>query len=68
VSTIMNNTISTPALITRRQLAQRAQISERTLDKLRVKGLTPPFVRIGRQIRFPEGPANDWLINGTKVA
>ena len=38
--------------LTERQLADRWQISTRTLQAARVKGSGVPFVRIGRAVRY----------------
>jgi predicted DNA-binding transcriptional regulator AlpA len=49
------------SLITKRQLAQRTQVSERTIDRMRRAKTTPPELQIGRQIRFFEDAADAWL-------
>lgn len=49
------------SLITKRQLAQRAQVSERTIDRMRRAKTAPSELQIGRQIRFFEDAADAWL-------
>jgi hypothetical protein len=39
-------------LLTERQLAERQQRSVKTLQNLRVKGGSIPFVKIGRHVRY----------------
>jgi predicted DNA-binding transcriptional regulator AlpA len=54
--------VTTPRnLITKRQLAQRAQVSERTIDRMRRAKTAPPELQIGRQIRFFEDAADAWF-------
>jgi hypothetical protein len=38
--------------LTEKQLAERWQVSVRTLQAVRVKGSGVPFVRIGRAVRY----------------
>jgi predicted DNA-binding transcriptional regulator AlpA len=39
-------------LLTQRQASEMLAISERTIERLRVSGLGPKFVRCGRSIRY----------------
>jgi predicted DNA-binding transcriptional regulator AlpA len=39
-------------LLTQREAASFLQLSERTLERFRVAGLGPKFVRVGRSIRY----------------
>ncbi|WP_158924533.1 helix-turn-helix domain-containing protein [Acidisphaera sp. S103] len=55
------DTPSPRSLITKRQLAQRAQVSERTIDRMRRAKKAPPELKIGRQIRFLEDAAEAWF-------
>ena len=56
--------ISKPrGMITKRQLAQRALVSERTIDRLRRAKKGPPELQIGRQVRFFEDAADAWLVS-----
>jgi predicted DNA-binding transcriptional regulator AlpA len=50
-------------LITKRQLAERANLSERTIDRMRRAKTTPPELQIGRNIRFLEDAADAWLMS-----
>jgi predicted DNA-binding transcriptional regulator AlpA len=49
-------------LISRRHLAERADVSERTIDRMRRAGIAPPEVTVGRQIRFREDIADSWIL------
>ena len=47
--------------LTERQLAEAWNMSVRTLQRWRVEGKGPPFVRIGRAVRYPKDKAEDFL-------
>jgi predicted DNA-binding transcriptional regulator AlpA len=48
-------------LLTQRQAAAALCLSERTLERLRVSGGGPRFVRAGRSIRYREGDLESWI-------
>jgi excisionase family DNA binding protein len=39
-------------LLTQREAAELLKLSQRTIERLRVSGLGPRFVRVGRSIRY----------------
>ena len=48
-------------MLTRREVAARLGISERTLDRMGERQEGPPMTRVGRQIRFDEGRLKQWI-------
>lgn len=49
-------------LLSERQVAERLNIGEVTLQQWRARGKGPPFVRLGRTIRYREADIEAWLI------
>ena len=49
------------ALLTQREAARALRLSERTLERLRVAGYGPRFVRAGRLVRYREGDLEAWV-------
>ena len=47
-------------LLTQRQASEMLALSERTLERFRVSGLGPKFVRIGRSIRYRHCDVEEW--------
>jgi predicted DNA-binding transcriptional regulator AlpA len=48
-------------LLRQREAATVLRLSERTLERLRVQGVGPKFVRCGRRsIRYREADLNEW--------
>jgi predicted DNA-binding transcriptional regulator AlpA len=47
-------------LLLPRDAASLLRVSESWLAKARMKGDGPPFVKIGRSVRYPEGPLHLW--------
>jgi predicted DNA-binding transcriptional regulator AlpA len=48
-------------LLTQREAALNLRLSERTLERLRVTGTGPRFVRAGRSIRYREIDIESWI-------
>jgi excisionase family DNA binding protein len=48
-------------LLTQRQAAAVLCLSERTLERLRVSGTGPRFVRAGRSVRYREADLEAWI-------
>jgi predicted DNA-binding transcriptional regulator AlpA len=48
-------------LLTQRQASALLCLSERTLERLRVAGTGPRFVRAGRSVRYREGDLEAWI-------
>jgi excisionase family DNA binding protein len=49
------------ALLTQREAAMRLRLSVRTLERLRVSGGGPVFVKIGRRVLFAEEDCDAWV-------
>jgi len=48
-------------LLTRREAAALLRLSQRTLERLRVTGLGPRFVRTGRLVRYRQDDLDTWV-------
>ena len=49
-------------LLTQRETASVLRLSERTLERLRLQGLGPKFVRCGRRaIRYQQSDLDEWI-------
>jgi excisionase family DNA binding protein len=48
-------------LLTQRQASTVLCLSERTLERLRVSGTGPRFVRAGRSVRYRETDLEAWI-------
>jgi hypothetical protein len=44
-----------------RQFARTTSIPESTLAKMRMRGGGPPFVKIGRSVRYPVRAGLEWM-------
>lgn len=53
-------------LLTVRDAASFLRLSESWLAKARIRGDGPPFVKIGRSIRYSEGALREWLQGQTR--
>lgn len=53
--------MSTSKLLTREEVASAIQVSLVKLDRMRLDGLAPPEIKIGRSIRFSEEDFETWL-------
>jgi predicted DNA-binding transcriptional regulator AlpA len=45
------------------EVASLLALSVRTLEGLRLRGGGPPFVRLGRSVRYRRGDVIDWILN-----
>ena len=50
-----------PPILNQKQTAKLLTLSERTLERLRVAGTGPRFVRAGRSIRYRETDLEAWI-------
>ena len=50
-----------PTLLTTEQAAKRLGLSPRTLERYRVSGKGPEFLKIGRWVRYTASKLNRWL-------
>lgn len=48
------------ALLTKKEVAEKMKVSERTIDNFR-KFQSLPFIKAGRSIRFSEAAIDGWL-------
>jgi excisionase family DNA binding protein len=48
-------------LLTQGDVAARLRLSERTLERWRVSGDGPPFVKAGRRVRYRDDDLKDWI-------
>jgi hypothetical protein len=48
-------------LLTQREAAVVLRLSERTLERLRVSGLGPSFVRCSKRIRYRAVDLDEWI-------
>jgi excisionase family DNA binding protein len=48
-------------LLTQREAASALRLSERTLERLRVQGGGPLYVKAGRSVRYRESDLEDWI-------
>lgn len=53
--------LSDDALLTEDEAADAVRISVRTLQAWRLKTVGPPFVRVGRTIRYRRGDIKAWI-------
>jgi len=49
-------------LLTQRQCAEALALSERTLERFRVSGVGPKFVRCGKSIRYRLSDVEAWFL------
>jgi hypothetical protein len=48
-------------LLTPKQTAQRLNVSERKLERDRLIGSGPPYVKLGALVRYPDDLLESWL-------
>jgi predicted DNA-binding transcriptional regulator AlpA len=48
-------------LLTQREAAMALRLSERTLERSRVTGLGPPFVKAGRRVLYRPADIDAWI-------
>ena len=48
-------------LYTQREAASVSRLSERTLERVRVSGLAPKFLRAQRSIRYRQSDLEEWI-------
>jgi len=48
-------------LLTQREAASALRLSERTLERLRLQGGGPPFVKANRSVRYRECDLEKWI-------
>jgi predicted DNA-binding transcriptional regulator AlpA len=55
-------------LLNQRQAAHILRLSVRTLERHRVAGTGPRFVRLGRLVRYREADLADWVREGLRFS
>ncbi len=50
-----------PRLLTPAELARPLNVSVSWLAKARMRGEGPPYVKIGRAVRYPDSDAREWV-------
>ncbi|NQD40563.1 helix-turn-helix transcriptional regulator [Glutamicibacter halophytocola] len=58
--------MSNPQLWTPEQFGAFAQLSADQVKKLRVNGDGPPFIKIGREVRYIPRKVEHWIVERTK--
>lgn len=48
-------------LLTQRQTAEIVSLSERTLERLRVSGTGPRYVKLGRRVAYRQADIEAWI-------
>ena len=56
----------TPVLLTKREAAARARVSERTFERILANGTGPAATRIGSRVLIREDYLADWLDTHTE--
>ena len=56
-------TITRPTLLTVQELSDYTGVPIRTLDRWRLTHDGPPFISLGRHVRYPEDALLDWMRN-----
>ena len=59
---------TTPIFLTPAQMADCLQISIRTLEDWRLRGYGPPFLPVGKHVRYPLDGFEAWVAAGIKGA
>ena len=49
------------AYLTTHETARRTRLGKSTLDKWRVKGDGPPFIKVGKKVLYRVGDLDTWL-------
>jgi predicted DNA-binding transcriptional regulator AlpA len=61
-NTLMNKQhLDLPTLLTAKEAAARLKISYSWLAKARMRGDGPPYIRIGRSIRYTDAATLQWM-------
>ena len=57
-----------PVLLTPKEAAHRLKLSVSWLAKARMRGDGPPYIRIGRAIRYSEPALLQWMESNTRTS
>jgi len=53
--------------ITQQQLSDLLYVSERTLERWRVEGVGPPFLKAGKKVLYLTKDIDDWLLGSGPI-
>ncbi len=62
----MNAVTPFPRLNSEKEEAARLNLSERTLQAWRTRGDGPPFLKLGRSVRYSPAAVDNWLASRTR--
>lgn len=54
-----------PKYLTQAETADSLRLSERTLERMRVEGTGPTFVKAGRRVLYRQSDIHDWAAQRT---
>lgn len=54
------------ALLTVREMAARLNVGVSTLNRMRVEGTGPPFVKLGRSVRYHPDDGDEWVASNIR--
>jgi predicted DNA-binding transcriptional regulator AlpA len=57
-----------PVVLTPKEAAHRLKLSASWLAKARMRGDGPPYVQVGRAIRYTEGALLQWMKSRTRTS
>jgi predicted DNA-binding transcriptional regulator AlpA len=57
-----------PVVLTAKEAAHRLKLSASWLAKARMRGDGPPYIRVGRAIRYTEGALLQWMKSHTRTS
>ncbi len=55
-------------ILTTREAAEHVRLSETQLERLRQRGDGPPYIKIGRSVRYRDGDIAIWLERHVKTS
>ena len=58
-----NENLSAGSFVDTRQAAELIGMSSRTLEKWRVEGTGPPFLKLGRRVLYSRADLEAWLLS-----
>lgn len=60
-STASKPVLALPLLLTPQEAAERLKLSVSWLAKARMRGDGPPYIKVGRSVRYPEPALLQWM-------
>jgi predicted DNA-binding transcriptional regulator AlpA len=65
---IQKPSTTVPVLLVPKEAAQRLKLSVSWLAKARMRGDGPPYIKLGRSIRYPESGLLQWMKSRTRTS